>query len=89
MPIWRATKAAWEETPPRAVNIPSAAIIPRKSSGEVSWRTSNTFPDLAASTARSAFKQTRPDAAPGPAGNPLQRVAAAFWAAASKTGAST
>ena len=28
----------------------------------------------------------RPDAALGPAGNPLQRVAAAFWAAASKTG---
>ena len=66
------------ETPPRAVKIPSAAIIPLRSSGEVSCRTKSTLSFLAASTARSAFKHTRPDAAPGPAGSPLHKVAAAF-----------
>ena len=46
-----------ELTPPRAVRMPSAAIMPRKSSGDVSMRTSRTFsPPLAASTARSALK---------------------------------
>ena len=42
---------------PRAVKMPSAAIIPRKSSGDVSTRTRSTFSPLcAASTARSALK---------------------------------
>ena len=55
--------------------------MPRKSSGEVSWRTSRTVPCFAASTALSAFKQILPDAAPGPAGRPLHKRAAAFCAA--------
>ena len=43
LPICRATSAACDETPPREVRIPSAAIMPRKSSGEVSMRASTTF----------------------------------------------
>ena len=42
-PICRATRAACEETPPRAVRIPSAAIMPLRSSGDVSIRASTTF----------------------------------------------
>ena len=44
-------------TPPLAVRMPSAAIMPRKSSGEVSYATSSTFsPRSAAATARSALR---------------------------------
>ena len=46
LPIWRATSAACEETPPLAVRMPSAAIMPRRSSGEVSLRTRRTFSPL-------------------------------------------
>jgi hypothetical protein len=57
LPIWRATSAACEETPPLAVRMPSAAIMPRRSSGEVSLRTSSTFsPFSAAAAARSALR---------------------------------
>ena len=56
-PICRATKAACDETPPFAVRIPSAAIMPRKSSGLVSLRTRSTFsPFSTAAAARSAFR---------------------------------
>ena len=61
---WRHLRnAAWLETPPRAVRIPSAAIIPRKSSGLVSIRASTTCCPLAAnSSALPAVKTTAPGA---------------------------
>src|SRR5206468_1195562 len=72
LPICRATSAACEETPPREVRIPSAAIMPRRSSGDVSIRASTTFsPFSARITASSALNTTRPHAAPGPAAKPL------------------
>src|SRR6266404_6341756 len=72
LPICRATSAACEETPPREVRMPSAAIMPRKSSGDVSMRASTTFsPFSERITASSALNTTRPQAAPGPAGKPL------------------
>jgi len=75
----RATKAACEVIPPRAVKIPSAARIPSTSSGLVSSRTNNTFSPLRChSTASSAVKTTLPTAAPGPAGNPLTKGWAPF-----------
>ncbi len=67
----RATTAAWEVMPPRAVRMPSAAFMPRMSSGEVSIRTRMTFsPAFAFSSASSAENTTRPTAAPGDAGRP-------------------
>ena len=68
----RATTAAWEVMPPRAVRMPSAASIPWMSSGEVSIRTRITFwPALPRSSASSAVSTTMPVAAPGEAGSPL------------------
>ena len=49
LPICRATSAACELTPPFAVRMPSAAIMPRRSSGDVSLRTSSTFSPLLSS----------------------------------------
>ncbi len=69
--------------------MPCAAIIPRKSSGEVSTRVSKTGPFLASSTAFSALRKIRPLAAPGPAGKPLQSKVAFFRATASNTGERT
>ena len=43
LPIPRATTAAWLVLPPRLVRMPSAAIIPFRSSGLVSRRTRMTF----------------------------------------------
>ncbi len=43
LPIPRATTAAWLVLPPREVRMPSAAIIPFRSSGLVSRRTRMTF----------------------------------------------
>ena len=72
LPIWRATTAACEVAPPRAVRMPWATAIPWKSSGEVSIRTSTTRSPLAThSTAVSASKTARPTAAPGEALSPL------------------
>ena len=42
-PMPRATTAACEVMPPRAVRIPCAAYMPPTSSGEVSGRTRMTF----------------------------------------------
>ncbi len=42
----RATTAACEVMPPRAVRMPCAAFMPWMSSGEVSTRTSTTFSPL-------------------------------------------
>ena len=70
-PIWRATSAACELTPPRDVKMPSAAIIPRKSSGEVSSRQRIAFlPFECNNSACDAENTTAPVAAPGPAGSP-------------------
>ena len=43
LPQPRATTAAWDTRPPRAVRIPSEASMPWTSSGEVSVRTRMTF----------------------------------------------
>ena len=68
----RATTAAWLVLPPRLVRIPWAAIMPARSSGVVSRRTSTTSsPRPAHSTAVSLSKTTRPTAAPGLAPMPL------------------
>ncbi len=72
LPIPRATTAACEVIPPRAVKIPSAASIPPISSGEVSLRTKITCsPRSFQASASSALKTMRPIAAPGDAGRPL------------------
>ncbi len=42
-PICRETSAAWLDAPPNAVRMPTAAAMPRRSSGEVSRRTRTTF----------------------------------------------
>src|ERR671932_799937 len=65
LPIPRATTAACEVIPPRAVRMAWAATMPWKSSGLVSWRTSTTFsPSRASSSASSGSKTTFPCAAP-------------------------
>ena len=70
----RATTAAWEVMPPRAVRIALASTMPWKSSGLVSRRTRITAsPFLPSSSARSAVNTTAPDAAPGEAGRPVVR----------------
>ena len=68
LPMPRATTAACEVLPPRLVSTPSAAIIPDRSSGLVSRRTSTTFsPLLAHWTAVSEENTALPTAAPGEA----------------------
>ncbi len=83
VPIPRATTAACEVMPPRAVSIPLALCIPSISSGDVSVRTKITFfPALAFSKATGAEKTISPTAAPGEAGNPEvigSALAKAFW----------
>ena len=72
LPQPRATTAAWLTSPPREVRMPSAAIMPCTSSGEVSLRTRMTFsPRPAAAAASSAVKYAWPTAAPGEAARPL------------------
>ena len=68
----RATTAACEVFPPRAVRIPSAAIMPSRSSGLVSLRTSTTCsPRSAHALAVGESNTARPTAAPGEAAIPL------------------
>ena len=72
LPMPRATTAAWLTSPPRDVRMPSAAIMPWRSSGDVSGRTRMTFsPASACASASSAVKYTLPTAAPGDALRPL------------------
>ena len=86
-PIPRATTAAWDVIPPRAVRIPSATAIPAKSSGEVSIRTMTTFLPSACHLAASSAKNTIcPVAAPGEAGKPFTHTFASFSAFLSNTG---
>ena len=83
----RATTAACEVIPPRAVSIPSAAFIPAKSSGEVSIRTIITLcPSSCHFAASSAKKTICPVAAPGDAGSPRVRTLACANASLSNTG---
>ena len=68
----RATTAAWLTSPPRDVRIPSAAIMPCRSSGDVSGRTRITrSPASWRAWASSAVKYTLPTAAPGDAFRPF------------------
>ena len=71
-PMPRATTAACDVAPPRAVRMPFAAIMPCTSSGAVSMRTRITSsPALPRSAALSASKTIWPVAAPGDALRPL------------------
>ncbi len=86
----RATTAACEVMPPRAVRIPFATLIPRRSSGEVSWRTRITALPLRAHSSASSAKNTIcPVAAPGDAGSPCAIERAFLTAAGSKIGCSS
>ena len=86
-PIPRATTAAWEVIPPRAVSIPSALTIPSISSGEVSCLTSIVFsPFFLAFTTSSALKYIFPDAAPGEAGRPFDIISNFFISFSSNVG---
>ena len=72
LPMPRATTAACEVMPPRAVRMPSAACMPWMSSGLVSRRTRITLrPSALARSASSASKTISPEAAPGEAGSPV------------------
>ena len=69
--------------PPRAVRMPSAACMPRMSSGDVSRRTRITrLPGCApCSSASSAWKTIRPVAAPGPGVDALGEQLPFAWPA--------
>mmetsp|Transcript_5173 Transcript_5173/g.18550 ORF Transcript_5173/g.18550 Transcript_5173/m.18550 type:complete len:329 (-) Transcript_5173:1346-2332(-) len=83
----RATTAACEVIPPRAVRIPSAAFIPPTSSGDVSTRTRmHFFPRACKSSAVGVSKTTCPTAAPGDAGRPTPMTSAAYPASSLNCG---
>ena len=83
----RATTAACEVMPPRAVRMPLATLMPRRSSGEVSWRTRITCLPLRAQSSASSAKNTIcPVAAPGDAGRPCAIERAFLIAVGSKIG---
>ena len=93
LPICRLTRAACDDTPPTAVRMPSAAFMPRRSSGVVSLRTRISAAFGLACFSASAFcgvNTILPVAAPGPAGMPLvsslPALLAAFLASASNSG---
>ena len=84
LPMPRATTAACEVLPPRAVRIPEAAIMPSRSSGLVSRRTNTTrSPSSAHLTAVAESNTAFPTAAPGDAAIPVaitfSVVAASNW----------
>ena len=71
LPIPRATTAACDVFPPRAVRIPFAAIMPSRSSGLVSLRTNTTCsPRSCHALAVAESNTARPTAAPGDAAIP-------------------
>ncbi len=71
LPIPRATTAAWEVIPPRAVKKPSLTFIPSISSGDVSTLTKTAgMPFLLNSSTWGTLNATLPVAAPGDAGKP-------------------
>mmetsp|Transcript_30325 Transcript_30325/g.65593 ORF Transcript_30325/g.65593 Transcript_30325/m.65593 type:complete len:235 (-) Transcript_30325:1116-1820(-) len=87
LPQPRATSAAWEVIPPRAVSTATAARMPATSSGLVSSRTRMTVsPRCAHSMAAAAVNTILPLAPPGPAGRPLAMGLVFFSAAGSTTG---
>ncbi len=70
-PMPRAMTAACDVLPPCEVRMPSAAIMPARSSGLVSQRTSTHLrPASAAATASAALNTASPTAAPGLAFRP-------------------
>ena len=74
LPIPRATTAAWEVLPPRLVRIPAAAIMPSRSSGLVSRRTSTTSSPRAGPLHRRGRSRRPPRRPPHPARPPCPRV---------------
>ena len=87
LPKPRATTAACEVMPPRAVRMPSELIMPAKSSGDVSRRTRMTGrPSFWAASASAVEKQICPEAAPGEAPSPVAKRAALSKAFVSKVG---
>lgn len=81
----RATTAAWEVLPPRLVRMPSAAIMPSRSSGFVSRRIRMTFsPERDHLIAVYESKTALPTAAPGDAAMP--RPIWSTFASSSKRG---
>ena len=71
-PMPRAMTAACDVLPPCEVRMPSAAIMPARSSGFVSQRTSTHLrPASATATASAAENTASPTAAPGDAFRPL------------------
>ena len=75
LPMPRATTAACDVLPPRAVRIPVAAIMPSRSSGLVSRRTKTTrSPFSAHLTAVAESKTALPTAAPGEAAIPVATI---------------
>ena len=87
-PMPRAITAAWEVLPPWLVRMPSAAIMPARSSGLVSQRTSTHLrPASAAATASAAENTASPTAAPGEAFRP--RASTSYSAFLSNCGCSS
>ena len=87
LPMERATTAAWEVIPPRAVRIASELTIPMMSSGEVSARTRTTFlPASCWALHSSALKTMAPVPAPGEAGRPWITASCFLRSASSKVG---
>lgn len=75
LPMPRATTAACEVLPPREVRMPSAAIMPLRSSGLVSRRIRMTFsPERDHLTAVYESKTALPTAAPGEAAIPRPTI---------------
>ena len=84
----RATTAACDVMPPRAVSTALAITMPWKSSGEVSRRTRITAcPARPSFSARSASSTMVPHAAPGEAGSPVVRRSS--WLSGSMVGCSS
>ena len=87
LPICLATTAACDVTPPFAVSIPPAAIIPARSSGDVVSLTSMAFsPFFTAASASRALKYIFPLTAPGDAGSPFATAETPFSSFSSNLG---
>ena len=79
LPIWRLTRAACELAPPKAVRMPWAIFMPRRSSGLVSRRTRINLTLLSLShsaSASEAWKQILPRGGAGTGVDPLGQQAA-------------
>mmetsp|Transcript_6862 Transcript_6862/g.8504 ORF Transcript_6862/g.8504 Transcript_6862/m.8504 type:complete len:266 (-) Transcript_6862:1177-1974(-) len=86
LPQPRATTAACDVIPPRAVRMPAAAYMPPTSSGDVSARTRiDLTPSLWSLSTSSVVKATIPVAAPGDAGNPWPSMLSTYVSASSSS----